>query len=396
MLPKKLQKKLSHRKEINSLRGLGGITSGLVDFSSNDYLGFSTLEKIAERTFKILREYELEGNGSSGSRLLSGNSQLYMDTEAFIANFHSAEAALIFNSGYDANIGFFSSVPQRSDVILYDEFIHASIRDGISLSKAKGFKFKHNDLEDLEKRLRQAKPSTSCHPEPVEGSFRQAEVYIVTESVFSMDGNIPDLVTLASFCFKHKYHLIVDEAHAVGVLEKGKGLVQELGIENQVFARIVTFGKALGCHGAVILGGEQLKTFLVNFARSFIYTTALSPHSVGAILASCEQLVKEQATEENLIKRLNRNIAMLRFYIKMYALEEHFIKSTSAIHSCVISGNERVKEISKRLKEKGFDVKSILSPTVPEGKERLRICIHSYNTEKEIDKLIKLLATFIQ
>lgn len=385
-LPKKLQEKLANRKDNNSLRRLGG-TEGLIDFSSNDYLGFSTSEKIFKRTNQILQEYDLEGNGASGSRLLSGNSQLHIDTEAYIANFHATEAALIFNSGYDANIGFFSSVPQRGDIILYDEFIHASIRDGITMSQAKGYKFKHNDFTDLLGKL---------------GRIENGEeVYVVTESVFSMDGDIPDLKALADVCLTNSCHLIVDEAHALGVIGSGKGLVNELGIENEVFARIVTFGKALGCHGAAILGSQQLKTFLVNFARSFIYTTALPPHSVASIKASYKQIEEnvksgELKEDDNFRKRLNRNIAMLRFYVKMQELEKHFIESTSAIHSCIIPGNKNVKSVSEKLKENGFDVKAILSPTVPEGKERLRICIHSYNTEKEIEKLVKLLVTFIQ
>ncbi len=402
-LPKKLRKKLTDRKETNSLRDLGDTSTGLIDFSSNDYLGFSVSEENFNRTSQILRDYKLENNGASGSRLLSGNNKLIEDTEAFIADFHKAEAAIIFNSGYDANIGFFSSVPQRGDIIFYDEFIHASIRDGISMSKAKGYKFKHNDVEDLAELTNKQKNLSPPLGDLPDGEAVMPEgqrglvqvIYVVTESVFSMDGDVPDLHKFADFCSKNKCHLIVDEAHAIGVIGKGRGLVQELEVEDQIFARIITFGKALGCHGAAILGSQELITYLVNFARSFIYTTALSPHSVGTILASYEQLVKEQTTDDNLIKRINRNIAMVRFYIKMYALEKHFVESTSAIHSCIIPGNERARKVSEKLKAQGFDVKAILSPTVPEGKERLRICLHSFNTEAEIEKAIKQLATFI-
>lgn len=399
-LPKKLRKKLTDRKETNSLRDLGDTSTGLIDFLSNDYLGFSVSEEIFNRTSQILRDYKLEKNGASGSRLLSGNNKLIEDTEAFIADFHKAEAAVIFNSGYDANIGFFSSVPQRGDIIFYDEFIHASIRDGISMSKAKAYKFKHNDLKDLTQLTnKQTNLSLPLGEMPAgqrgHGQSQEQVNYIVTESVFSMDGDTPDLKALADFCSKNKCHLIVDEAHAIGVIGKGRGLVQELEVEDQIFARIITFGKALGCHGAAVLGSQELITYLVNFARSFIYTTALSPHSVGTILASYEQLVKEQTTDDNLIKRINRNIAMVRFYIKMYALEKHFVESTSAIHSSIIPGNERAKKVSEKLKAQGFDVKAILSPTVPGGKERLRFCLHSFNTEAEIEKAIKQLATFI-
>jgi 8-amino-7-oxononanoate synthase len=395
-LPKKLREKLTDRTEANSLRGLGCTSSDLVDFSSNDYLGFSFSDEIFNNTLEVLRDYKLEMNGASGSRLLSGNNQLLVDTEAFIAHFHRAEAALIFNSGYDANIGFFGSVPQRGDVIFYDELIHASIRDGISMSHAKAYKFRHNDIEHLAQLIN--KQTDSILP-PGEMSEEKrghlSVIYVVTESVFSMDGDVPDLQKLAGFCSKNNCCLIVDEAHAIGVVGEGRGLVQELGVEEDVFARIITFGKALGCHGAAVLGSHELMSYLVNFARSFIYTTALSPHSVGTILVSYRQLVNDQTTEESLMKRLNRNVAMLRFYTKMHHLDEDFIESNSAIHSCIISGNEDSKRVAENLKGHGFDVKAILSPTVPVGKERLRICLHSFNTEAEIEKCIKQLATFI-
>ena len=211
-----------------------------------------------------------------------------------------------------------------------------------------------------------------------------------------MDGDTPDLKMLTDFCSKNNYHLIVDEAHAIGVIGKGRGIIQELKLERKVFARIVTFGKAMGSHGAAILGSADLKIYLTNFARSFIYTTALPPHSVATIRAAYELLKEnDEMEDDNSVKRLNRNIAMLRFYIKLNALEISFIESVSAIHCCVVSGNEKVKYISEKLRENGFDVKPILSPTVPEGKERLRICLHSFNKEVEIERLIKLLATFI-
>ena len=207
MLPYKLQHKIDKRIDENSLRNLGD-ASDLVDFSSNDYLGFSTSETIYKRALEILKDAKLEVNGSTGSRLLSGNHSLYETTESQIANFHEVESALIFNSGYSANIGFFSSVPQRGDVILYDELCHASIREGILLSTAKSSKFKHNDLDAIEMQLSvQAQSRT-----------KNEEIYIVTESVFSMDGDEPDLEALIALCANFGCHLIIDEAHAIGVV----------------------------------------------------------------------------------------------------------------------------------------------------------------------------------
>jgi len=378
MLPNKLQKKLEDRTINNSLRSVG-TRNGLIDFSSNDYLGFSISKSIFNRASEFLKEHSLEQNGATGSRLLSGNHKLYELAEQQITQFHQAESALIFNSGYDANVGFFSSVPQRGDLILYDELCHASIRDGIKMSDAKPYKFKHNNLKDLKRR---------CQVQRSRNLDETSEIYVVTESIFSMDGDQPDLKELAGFCTKNSFHLIVDEAHAFGVFGKnGEGLVQQLGLESQVFARLITFGKALGCHGAAILGSIELKSYLVNFTRSFMYTTGLPPHSIATVLGGYEELLKTSK-----IKSLHSNIAILQKEIKRNLLQDQFISSKSAIQSCIIPGNENAKTISERLKKEGFDVKPILSPTVPKGQERLRICVHSFNTEAEIKKLISILA----
>ncbi|WP_299435207.1 pyridoxal phosphate-dependent aminotransferase family protein [uncultured Aquimarina sp.] len=379
--PKKLQKKLENRKENNALRKLPE-QNDLIDFSSNDYIGFSSSKGIFDNAHKILIEKKIHKTGATGSRLLSGNHQLYSNTEEILANFHNAESALIFNSGYDANVGLFSSVPQRGDIIFYDEFIHASIRDGITMSNAKSYKFAHNNIEDLRRNIERTRK--------VNGD--NAETYIVTESVFSMDGDVPDLKGFAKFCNENNYHLIVDEAHATGVFgAKGVGLLQELGLENQVFARVNTFGKGLGCHGAVILGSTALKSYLVNFARSFIYTTGLPPHSLAAIQSAYKEL---EFTVE--IDELHKNIHFFKQKLEAVNLKSLFIDSSSAIHCCIIPGNEKVKKIAQNLQENGFDVKPILSPTVSEGKERLRFCLHSYNTKEEIAEVLELLATFVQ
>jgi len=375
-LPNKLQQKLDERIAAHALRQLGA-QNNLVDFSSNDYLGFSSNKEIFNASHHMLLSLGCTQNGATGSRLISGNHQLYETTEKMLSKFHNCDSALIFNSGYDANLGFFSAVPQRGDVILFDEYIHASIRDGISMSHAKSYKYKHNDLEDLNAIIKRI---------PIEG-----EVYIVTESVFSMDGDSPNLKTFASFCSTNNYHFIVDEAHAIGVFGKdGSGLAQELGIENQIFARITTFGKAMGCHGAVVLGSNALKQYLINFSRPFIYTTGLPPHSLATIQLAYAELLKTSA-----IEKLNQNIAFFKAEVKTLRLQHLFINSDSAIQCCIIPGNELVKRIANQLYEKNFNVKAILSPTVPKGQERLRFCLHSYNSEEEISTVLTLLSTFV-
>nr|WP_294927305.1 pyridoxal phosphate-dependent aminotransferase family protein [uncultured Flavobacterium sp.] len=375
-LPENLIQKLENRKQNNALRQLPSFNN-FVDFSSNDYIGFSRSEAIFKMAHHYLIENDIIQNGATGSRLISGNHFLYQIAETFIAEFHEAESALIFNSGYDANVGFFSALPQRNDVILYDELCHASIRDGIVMSNAKSYKFSHNDFEDLEHLIQK---------------FPQTNIYIITETVFSMDGDSPNLEELVELSEKHNCYLIVDEAHTLGVFgEKGEGLTQYLNLHNRIFARIMTFGKGLGCHGAVVLGNLELKEYLINFSRSFIYTTGLSPHSVATILTAYQHLENEK---EN-IEKLRENIVFFNQQKNLLGLKPMFVRSKSAIQSAIVPGNENVKRIAQQLQDKGFDVKPILSPTVPEGQERLRFCIHSYNSEEEINQVLGLLRDFV-
>lgn len=375
--PDKLKHKLEQRQQANALRQLGS-SNNLIDFSSNDYLGFACSETLFNQTHAFLVTEGIAINGATGSRLLSGNHNLYPIVEDLLCDFHKSSAALVFNSGYDANLGFFSTVPQRGDVILYDEYSHASIRDGIGMSLAKSYKFKHNNLEHLKELLERFRDDNQ-------------DIYIVTESVFSMDGDSPDLKTLVEISKSHQAYLVIDEAHALGVFgTHGCGLIQKLGLEDAIFARIMTFGKGLGCHGAAILGATELKQFLINFARSFIYTTGLSPHALATIKMGYDTL-----KTTNALAILSSNIKHFQLELKRLDLESDFIKSNSAIQSCIISGNTKVKSIALQLHNEGFDVKAILSPTVPKGEERLRFCLHAYNSEEEITKVLELLSTFV-
>lgn len=370
-LPQALTDKLQQRIEANALRKLP-VSLGKTDFSSNDYLGFSRSREIFESAHNYLLSKGIIINGATGSRLITGNHELYGLAEEAINNFHKSESALIFNSGYDANIGLFSSVPQKEDIMLYDEYIHASIRDGMRLSNAKAYKFRHNDMAHLESLLSRY-------------TNQNGEVYVVTESVFSMDGDSPQLEILVKLCEKYNSRLIVDEAHALGVFgSRGEGLIQELNLQDRVFVRVMTFGKGLGCHGAAILGSSQLKEYLVNFARSFIYTTGLPPHSLATILTAYNHLANDTEAK----KQLKDIISYFTSKIKEYRLDSFFISSHSAIHCAVIPGNERVKNIASVLQQNGFDVKAILSPTVPQGEERLRFCLHSYNTKEEVGAVL--------
>lgn len=375
-LPENLNQKLEYRKQNNLLQKLPAFNN-LIDFSSNDYLGFSKSESIFKSTHVYLVENEIFQNGATGSRLVSGNHSLYQIAESFIAEFHDAESALIFNSGYDANFGFFSAVPQENDVVLYDELCHEAIKDGIVMSKVESCQFQHNDLEDLEHLILK---------------FLNRNIYIVTETVFSLDGDSPNLEQLVQLSEKYNCYLVVDESHTLGVFgDKGEGFMQYLDLHHRIFARIMTFGKGLGCHGGLVLGNSDLKEYLVNFARSFVYSTGLSPHSVATILIAYQQL---EASQE-IIESLRKNIILFNQQKNLLGLKPMFVRSKSAIQSAIVQGNENVKQLAQKLQDEGFDVKPIFSPEVPEGQERLRFCIHSYNSEEEINEVLELLRDFL-
>ncbi len=381
--PRKLEKIVMQRKKNAALRTLN-VSEKKVDFSSNDYLGFAREYEIYENTLEYLKKNEWQRNGASGSRLLSGNYPLYEQVEKEINAFYKAEAALIFNSGYNANLGLFATVPQKGDFIFYDELIHASIRDGIRMSAAKAYKFAHNNLEDL---------MFSIQRNSLENT--DSEIYIVTESVFSMDGDSPDLLAFSNFCTTHGYRFIVDEAHAIGIFgEMGSGRMEEFNVNNQIFARVITFGKSFGCHGAAVLGSNALKEYLINFARSFIYTTALPPHALATIFVAHDFFKTKKGKHRQ--KQLLETIHFFKQELKKLKLEPYFIPSESGIQCCKIAGNQNVQLLAKLLQEKNFDVRAIMAPTVPSGEERIRICLHSFNTQEEIKSMLSLLPNFME
>jgi 8-amino-7-oxononanoate synthase len=361
-----LQKKLKQRREQNAFRTLK-LPSGKIDFCSNDYLGIVYNNLLNNKIDTHLK------TGSTGSRLLAGNYSLIEETEQQIAAFHKAEAALIFNSGYDANLGLLSSVPQKADVILYDQLCHASLRDGIRLSFAQSFPFAHNDVDELEKKLQSIQSNNTVN------------IFIVTESVFSMDGDLCPLQELVSISKKYHAHLIIDEAHAIGVVGgQGEGLCQYENLHDEIFCRVYTFGKACGCHGAVVCGSKQLKDYLINFARSFVYTTALPEHAAACIRASYNTFPLLNDERDYLQKLIS--------YFQLAVIRFEKLSSSTCIQIVMVPGNDAVKEIALELQDQNFDVRPILYPTVPLNKERLRIVLHSFNTMNEVEQLVKILS----
>ncbi len=362
-----LQQKLDAREQAGNLRQLR-TQRAATDFFSNDYLGIATNNLLVP-----FMQGSDTGTGSTGSRLLSGNSKETEALEEAIANFHNAEAALIFNSGYDVNMGLITALTNRHTTIIYDELCHASLIDGIMLSRAGSHKFAHNNVADLRKKL--------------EHSKNKGPQLIVTESVFSMDGDTAPLKEIAELAEKYSAALIVDEAHATGVFgNKGEGLVCSMDLETKIFARVHTFGKALGCHGAVVVGSKQLRSFLINFARPFIFTTALPPHTISSISAAYKYLSQPGFSNKGLYEL----VAYFQQQVKESGMKG-WKESCSTIQALVVGDNEKTKAAATALQNAGLQINPILHPTVPMGEERLRICLHAFNTKEEIDKIFATL-----
>jgi len=315
-----------------------------IDLSSNDYLGLATHPCIVERMASAVKEL---GAGSTGSRLLRGQRDCFEAVERKFAAFKGTERALYFSSGYLANIGVLTTFCEAADVIHSAELNHASIIDGVRLSRAKGVVYPH-------------------------ATVPQASSFVVTESVFSMDGDFAPLPALAATGAT----LIVDEAHAVGIFgERGSGLIEETGIGKDVFLSINTAGKALGVSGAFVAGPEWAIEYLIQRARPFIFSTAAPPAVAAAIDASLDVIAAEPERRERLR-------ALARYLRQRLGMPE----SDSPIVPFVLGENQRAVAVAEQLQAEGFDVRAIRPPTVPSGTARLRISLNANLTEEILDR----------
>lgn len=334
------------------------------DFFSNDYLGLARSQELSLAIAQAHRDLAA-GNGSTGSRLLSGNDAFTQEVEAGLSNIFNSEACLIFNSGYAANLAVLSSVPQKGDTVLYDNLSHASLKDGARLSLATRHSFRHNDLSDLEQKIQSAK----------------GKIFIVVESIYSMDGDTCPLSEIVELAEKYNAFIVLDEAHSTGVTgAQGAGYAVAKGLQAKVDIRIYTFGKGMGVHGACVAGSTSLIQYLINFARPFIYTTAPSPHEVISIHCAFQFLARHIHLQDALQEKT-------RIYLSAVGSLPNRTASTSAIQTLLCPGNENARRVATTLRQKGFDVRPILYPTVPRGWERLRICLHAFNTDEDIRSL---------
>jgi 8-amino-7-oxononanoate synthase len=359
-----LETRLMKRSESGFLRELK-ITGKATDFFSNDYLGMAQDQDFHAEVLQAIQEDPTLIGGSTGSRLISGHSQVAFETEAFLARTHQTESALLFPSGYIANLSLFSCLPQKGETVIVDEYIHRSVHDGCMMSTATKWKFKHNNLQDLEDKLKRTK----------------GICYVAIESLYSMEGDFAPLKEITNLTEKYGASLIVDEAHAFGVF--GYGLVHRLGLQNNVFATLITYGKAMGSHGAAVLCKHIVKSYLINFGSPFIYSTAPTDLTWMQLKMGYQYILNHPS----LADQLQQNIQFFRSQgLPILSAKE------SPIQALAVKNNEQLLQLRDVLLHKGLQTYAVFSPTVKLGQERLRICLHTFNTKEDI----RLLASLIQ
>ncbi|KAF8874003.1 pyridoxal phosphate-dependent transferase [Infundibulicybe gibba] len=365
----------------------------LVDFNSNDYLSLSASPQLRSLFFKKLSAAP-DVLGSGGSRLLV-NGQAHSALEARLATFFASPAALLFNSGFDANVGFFSCIPQTGDVVVYDEYIHASVHDGIRASRARGaqFSFPHNSIPEFHRLLQRLSHE---HDGLRSGDH---SLFVAVESLYSMDGTFAPLEEIveileAVFPMGNGY-LVVDEAHSTGIYgHQGRGRVAMLGLEHKVLARLHTFGKALAATGAVILTNTLIRDYLLNYARSLIYTTSLSYSNIIAADASFDMLqngiAQSRATyllalTEHFTQQLRPRLADIP--PSLLQLPPH-LSAPGPASPIIPILTAHPRPLSAYLLALGMNARPITWPTVPRGMDRVRVCLHAGNTRADVERLV--------
>jgi len=361
MTPPHLLAGLERLEANKQLRSLKASQGQAIDFSSNDYLGLGQMEFPTPHA-------AFSAGGAGGSRLLTGHHPIHAEVEAWCADYFRAPAALLFNSGYHANLGLLSSIAGRHDTFLYDEQVHASIKDGMRLSPAKAWSFPHQDLLKLESLLQKA----------------QGTVYIVVEALYSMDGDLSDIGSICQLADAYGAWVVLDEAHSTGLYgPEGAGWSVAESVSERIFARVYTFGKAAAWMGAVVVGSKALREHLLNKARTFIYTTALPPGQVVLLKMRLERMREANQARTLLFERSD--------WMRQNLSQSISKETRSPIVSYLVPGNEAVKRVAHALQMEGFDIRPILAPTVKSGTERLRIILHTFNSTTQVSELAKRL-----
>lgn len=340
-----------------------------LNFSGNDYLGLATEPEVLQAYADGARDF---GAGSTGSPLVTGQHQVHARLCDTLCDWLGTEQVMLFSSGFAANQTMLQTLAQKGDTLVLDKLSHASLIDGALHSDAVLKRFAHNDIAQLEMILQQT-----------------AQPLVVTEGIFSMDGDSPDLRTMQALCQQFNAPLLLDDAHGLGVTgPDGKGSAAAQGIAaTELFCLMANFGKALGVGGAFIGGSKTVIDYLTQFGRHYVYSTALSPALCAAVIKSIELCRSQQWRRD----KLHSNIALFRQLAEGLML----LKSESAIQGVVLGSSERALAVSQQLKAAGFWLSAIRSPTVPKGSERLRITLSAQHTEYDIKQLVQQLRQLI-
>jgi 8-amino-7-oxononanoate synthase len=365
-LANRLERELEHLRTQSRFRALR--TNHGIDFTTNDYLGLATSEELRAR----VREYfSTEGRlSASASRLLRGNCPEHEALEHRYAEYLGYEAALFFNSGYDANLAILTALPTRHDTIVMDSLVHASIKEGAHASLAAKRTFAHNSVESLRK---------------MAGEVTTGDVYVAIESVYSMDGDESPLAALAALCDERGYTLIVDEAHTAGVFGRnGRGIVDELGITSKVHISLHTFGKAFGASGAMVACSQTVKEYLINKARTFIYTTALPPYIPVQIMVALDILERDGSLQA----KVHSNARSVREALSGQIRRWHIVEGRSPIIAVLIGGESETLRAQAHLQSQGLDIRAVRPPSVPPNTSRLRVSIHADHSMDDLDRAV--------
>ncbi len=380
-----LSRRLATLREQNLFRELRRVDSAqgtriaignktFLNFSANDYLGLAHHPELKEAAVRAVEKF---GAGAGASRLICGSLAPFHELEETLAAFKQTEAALTFATGYAAAVGTITAVCGKDDIIILDKLVHACIVDAAKLSGAKLRVFVHNDLADLEDKLKWAAKA--------EGGRRKAEVLVITESIFSMDGDAAPLREIVALKEKYGAWLMVDEAHATGILGKhGRGLADAFGVSGQIEIQMGTLGKALGASGGYIAGSQALIDYLVNRARSFIFSTAPVPAAAAAATAGIKLV--QSAAGESLRSQLQQRVAEFKLAIGHGKLE-----ILSAIVPLILGGEEKTLVAATKLREQNIFVPAIRYPTVARGAARLRVTFSATHTATDVAELVTAL-----
>ena len=339
--------------------------SEYIMMASNNYLGLTHEPRVQQAAIQAIQQY---GTGSGGARLTSGSFPLFKELERAIANFKETEQSLVFNTGYMANVGTITALINKSSVIISDELNHASIIDGCRLSGAHIERYKHKDVE---------------HAEYILKNYKSAHKMIITDGVFSMDGDIAPLDTLYELSKEYKALLMVDDAHATGVIGNGRGTAHHFGLTD-VDVQLGTLSKALGSVGGYVAGRKELIEYLINYSRSFIFSTALSPADIGAALEAL-RIVHD---EPSVVSTLRDNTVYMAHKLQAMGID---CDDETPIFPIVVGDNDRALTLARELEERGIIITAIRPPTVPVGESRLRMTVTAAHSKEQLDYVAQTL-----